>query len=39
LYGYGDYGYGYGGGSCYWNCRSAGYGPSYCSVYAYNFCY
>jgi hypothetical protein len=31
--------YGYGGGSCYWNCRAAGYGPGYCSAYAYNFCY
>ncbi len=36
-----DYGYdyGYGGGSCYWNCRAAGYGPSFCSVNAYSFCY
>ncbi len=34
-----DYGYGYGGGSCYWNCRSQGYSPGYCSAYAYNFCY
>lgn len=31
------YGYGY-GGSCYWNCRAAGYGPGYCSAYAFNFC-
>ncbi len=35
---YGDY-YGYGGGSCYWNCRNSGYGPGYCNAYAYNFCY
>ncbi len=36
-----DYGYpdSYGGGSCYWNCRNAGYGPGYCQAYAYNFCY
>jgi hypothetical protein len=33
-----DYDYGY-GGSCYWNCRNAGYGPSYCRAYADNFCY
>jgi hypothetical protein len=31
--------YGYGGGSCYWNCRNSGYGPGYCNAYAYNFCY
>ena len=36
LYGYG---YGNGGGSCYWNCRAQGFGPGYCSAYAYNFCY
>jgi hypothetical protein len=36
LYGYG---WGYGGGSCYWNCRAQGFGPGYCSAYAYNFCY
>jgi hypothetical protein len=30
-----DWGY---GGSCYTNCREAGYGPRYCSVYADNFC-
>ena len=43
-YGYGpfvgfgyDYPY-YGGGSCYWNCRNSGFGPSYCSAYAFNFC-
>ncbi len=36
LYGYG---WGYGGGSCYWNCRASGFGPGYCSAYAYNFCY
>jgi hypothetical protein len=36
LYGYG---WGYGGGSCYWNCRTQGFGPGYCSAYAYNFCY
>jgi hypothetical protein len=30
--------WGGGGGSCYWNCRAAGFGPGYCSVYAYNFC-
>lgn len=36
----GLYGYGYGyGGSCYWNCRTQGFGPGYCSAYAYNFCY
>ena len=29
----------YGGGSCYANCLEAGYGPGYCSVYSYNFCY
>ncbi len=34
-----DYGYGYDGGSCYWNCRAAGYGPGFCSVNAYSFCY
>ena len=35
-YGYNDtY---YGGGSCYWNCRSSGYGPGYCRSYAVNFC-
>ncbi len=34
-----DYGYGYGGGSCYWNCRSAGYSPGFCSANAYSFCY
>ncbi len=27
------------GGSCYWNCRAAGYGPGFCSVNAYDFCY
>ncbi len=27
------------GGSCFWNCRNAGYGPGYCSTYAANFCY
>jgi hypothetical protein len=27
------------GGSCYWNCINAGYGPGYCRVYAYDFCY
>lgn len=26
-------------GSCYWNCRNAGHGPSYCRAYAYEFCY
>ena len=36
---YGGYGYGNGGGSCYWNCRAQGFGPGYCSAYAYNFCY
>lgn len=25
--------------SCYWNCINAGYGPAYCQVYSYNFCY
>ena len=36
LYGWGwDNGW---GGSCYWNCRSAGYGPGYCSAYSWNFC-
>ena len=39
FYGVGLWDYGYGGGSCYWNCRAAGFGPGYCSVYAYNFCY
>ncbi len=29
----------YAGGSCYWNCRAQGFGPGYCSAYAYNFCY
>lgn len=29
----------YAGGSCYWNCRAQGYGPGYCSAYAYDFCY
>ena len=41
-FGVGLYGYGYGdsyGGSCYWNCRTQGFGPGYCSAYAYNFCY
>lgn len=35
-----DYGnpYWYDNGSCYWNCRNAGYGPGYCQAYAYNFC-
>lgn len=28
----------YYGDSCYSSCRAAGYGPGYCSVYAYNFC-
>jgi len=37
LWGWDDYGYG--GGSCYWNCRAAGFGPGYCSAYSYNFCY
>lgn len=37
-YPYGDGYYGYGGGSCYWNCRQSGYGPGYCHAYAYNFC-
>jgi hypothetical protein len=39
------WGYGYdslylegGDASCYWNCRSAGYGPGYCQANAYNFC-
>jgi hypothetical protein len=27
------------GGNCYWNCRAEGYGPAYCSAYAYDFCY
>jgi hypothetical protein len=39
FYGVGVWDYGYGGGSCYWNCRAAGYGPGYCSAYSYNFCY
>jgi hypothetical protein len=26
------------GDSCYANCIAAGFGPSYCSIYAYNFC-
>ena len=34
-----DYGYGYGGASCYSNCLAAGYGPGYCNAYSYNFCY
>ena len=30
----------YGGGSCYWNCRAAGYGPSLLQRdTSYNFCY
>jgi hypothetical protein len=29
----------YGGGSCYWNCINAGFGPAYCSVNAWRFCY
>jgi hypothetical protein len=35
-----DYGYPYwyGGGSCYWNCRSLGYGPGYCRAYAWEYC-
>ena len=36
--GFDDYGWGYGGGSCYWNCRQF-YGPGYCRSYAWNFCY
>jgi hypothetical protein len=35
----GDYGYGYGGDSCYSNCLAAGYGPRFCSVNSENFCY
>jgi len=31
--------YGGGGGSCYWNCINAGFGPAYCSVNAWRFCY
>lgn len=27
------------GGSCYWNCREAGYSPSYCRVNAADFCW
>ncbi len=39
-FGVGFYGIGYGyGGSCYWNCRAAGFGPGYCSAYSYNYCY
>jgi hypothetical protein len=39
-FGVGFYGVGYGdGGSCYWNCRAAGFGAGYCSVYSWNFCY
>ena len=34
-----DWDYGYGGGSCYSNCLAAGYGPGFCSVNAYSFCY
>lgn len=26
------------GGSCYWNCRNAGYGTGYCQSYSSNFC-
>jgi hypothetical protein len=33
------YGGWYAGGSCYANCLALGYGPGYCSVYSYNFCY
>ncbi len=33
------YGGGYYGGSCYSNCLAAGYGPAYCSTYAYDYCY
>ena len=41
FFGFGlDYGYpGYGGGSCYWNCRSEGHGPRYCRAYAWEYCY
>ncbi len=35
-YGYSDW---YGGGSCYWNCRSEGHGPGYCQAYAWEYCY
>ena len=39
-FGVGFYGVGYGyGGSCYWNCRASGFGPGYCSIYSWNFCY
>ena len=36
--GVGWWGGDYYGGVCYWNCRSAGFGPGYCSAYAWNFC-
>jgi len=26
------------GGSCYWNCRSEGFGPAYCRAYAWDYC-
>jgi hypothetical protein len=42
FFGFGlDYGYPYwyGGGSCYWNCRSEGHGPGYCRAYAWEYCY
>ncbi len=31
--------FGFWGGSCYANCLTAGFGPGYCDVYAYNFCW
>ncbi len=42
FFGFGlDYGYSdwYGGGSCYWNCRSEGRGPRFCRAYALEYCY
>jgi hypothetical protein len=39
-FGPGFTGWGYDtGGSCYWNCRSAGYSAAYCRAHAWNFCY
>jgi hypothetical protein len=33
-----DYPFWYDNGSCYWNCLNSGFGPAYCSAFAYNFC-
>jgi hypothetical protein len=38
-WGFGDpYTYGYDTSSCYWNCRSEGYGPTYCRINAWEYC-